>query len=460
MLRRMFAAGLLILGSTSVLALDQPIVHEYQLKNGLKLFVKEDHRAPVVVSQVWYRVGSAYETRGVTGISHVVEHMMFKGTKKYGKGEFSKLVSANGGHHNAFTSDDFTAYYQVFEASKLPLSFKLESDRMQNLILDKGEFEKEIQVVMEERRMRTDDNPQAKTYERFAGAAFVSSPYHHPVVGWMDDLENLTIQDVRNWYNTWYGPNNAEVVVVGDVDPNQVYTLAKKYFGPVKPKKLPTLKAFRNVEPIGQRSLTVKAPAKLPWLIMGYNVPTAVSMKNSWEPYALQVLAAVLDQGNSARFARELVRGKQIATGASAGYSLFDMFDSLLTLSGTPATGHTVDELQKAFLSQVQRLQTSLVNPDELARVKAQVIANNIFKKDSMESQALEIGTLQSVGLSWKAADEYVQNIESISAEQIQNVAKKYLVTDRLTLATLDPQPIDAKAKQPRLPVTGGHHDR
>ena len=210
-------------------------VHEYQLANGLKILVKEDHRAPVVVSQIWYKVGSSYEHSGSTGVAHVLEHMMFKGTKKHGPNEFSKIISANGGRENAFTGQDYTAYFQQLEKSRLPISFELEADRMANLNLRAEDFEKEVKVVMEERRMRTEDNPQALTYEQFAATAFVSSPYHHPIIGWMDDLEHMDVNDMRSWYKHWYAPNNATLVVAGDVDPDAVFELAKKYFGDSNP---------------------------------------------------------------------------------------------------------------------------------------------------------------------------------------------------------------------------------
>lgn len=452
-------ATILTISSVNVVAKSQsqPTVHEYKLKNGLQLFVKEDHRAPIVVSQVWYKVGSSYETRGVTGISHVMEHMMFKGTKKHGVGEFSKIVASNGGVFNAFTSDDFTGYYQIFETDKLKVSFDLESDRMRNLTLDPNEFKKEVQVVMEERRMRTDDNPHALTYERFKSVAHVANPYHHPVIGWMDDLENLTVDDVRAWYNIWYAPNNASIVVVGDVEPEKVYALAKQYFGHLKPKNLPPRKPLRSLKPLGPRSIVVKVPAKLPWMIMGYNTPSLLTAKEKWEPYALEVLSAVLDSGESARLPKELVRGKQIASGASAGYSPFSMYDTLMTISGTPTENNSIDDLKNAFEGEIVRLQTELITKEELNRVKAQVIASRVFDKDSMENQAMEIGSLESIGLSWRTAEDYVKNINLVTPEQVQAVAKKYLNEDHLTLAVLDPLPINQDVKKPQQNIGDSH---
>ncbi len=425
-------------------------VHEYTLKNGLRLIVREDHRAPVVVSQVWYRVGSSYEHDGITGISHVLEHMMFKGTRKHPAGEFSRIISENGGRENAFTAKDYTAYFQQLEKSRLKVSFRLEADRMRNLLLPEEEFRKEVRVVMEERRLRTEDDPKALTYEQFNAAAFVSSAYHHPIIGWMDDLENLTVDDLKAWYRKWYAPNNATVVVVGDVEPAAVYKLAKKYFGPLRPSKLTPPKPRREIPQRGLRRLIVKAPAQLPYLIMGYKVPVLKTAIEDWEPYALEVLAGVLDGGASARIARELIRGRQLAASASAGYDMNARQQELLLLDGTPAQGHDIGELETALRAQVRQLQEQPVSAGELARVKAQVVASDVYQRDSVFYQAMRLGTLASVGLDWRLADQYVERIRAVSAEQVQAVARKYLTEERLTVAVLEPQPMQLAPQ--------GHH--
>ncbi len=242
----------------SQLALASGAVHEYQLDNGLKLIVKEDHRAPVVVSQVWYRVGASYEHDGITGVSHVLEHMMFKGTDKYPAGEFSRIISENGGSENAFTSQDYTAYFQRLEKSRLPVSFELEADRMRNLHLLDEEFQKEIKVVMEERRLRTEDKPTGLTYEQFMASAFVSSSSRIPTIGWMNDLENMQLADLQAWYERWYAPNNAVLVVVGDVEPEAVLKLAQQYFGPLQPETIVPPKPRVEPPQRGKRSITVQ----------------------------------------------------------------------------------------------------------------------------------------------------------------------------------------------------------
>ena len=431
--------------------------YEYRLGNGLKLIVQEDHRAPVVISQIWYKVGSSYEPDGITGISHVLEHMMFKGTSKHPAGEFSRLISLNGGKENASTSNDYTFYYQELSADKLPLSFELEADRMNNLALLNSEFKKEIQVVISERNMRTDDNPQAHTYERFIATAFVSSPYHHLTIGWLDDLQHLNINDLNQWYKTWYAPNNAIVVVTGDVKPEAVYQLAKKYFGAIPPANITQIKPQREIKPLGEKRVIVKAEAQLPWIIMGYLVPTLVTAKEKWQPYAIAVLQGILDGGNAARLEKEIVRTQQIATDANASYDIYDRLDTLFTLDGTPAPGHTIDQLENAFKDQIKRLQTTLVTDEELKRVKAQVIANKLYAKDSLAGKASEIGSLESVGLSWRVANQYVDNIKMVTKEQIQKVAQLYFNSDNATIGILSPLPM-AKSNVPALSPIGSQN--
>jgi zinc protease len=428
----------------------QILTHEVMLDNGLKLIVKEDHRAPVVVSQVWYKVGNSYEHNGITGLSHLLEHMMFKGTEKHPAGEFSRILSEQGGEQNAFTGRDYTAYYQRLEKSKLAVSFELEADRMRNLALPEKEFKKERQVVIEERRLRTEDDPEALAYERFNAVAFLNSPYRNPVIGWMSDLQELTLDDVRNWYQTWYAPNNATVVVVGDVDPQQVLALAKKHFGPLQPRRIPVPRSHHEAEQRGQRSIQVHAPAKVPYLIMGYPVEVLKTIEQEtggpdrerdWEPYALTVMEAILADGDSSWFAKNLVRGSEVAASAGASYSLYSRMQDLLVFDGVPAEGRTVAELEQAMRAEIKRIREEPVSEEELARVKAQVTAQKVFERDSLFYQAMQIGTLETVGLDHRLLDELLPRIQAVTAHQVQEVARKYLVDQRLTRAELMPEP-------------------
>ena len=442
---------------TSQVLLGAGAVTEYRLDNGLKLLVKQDHRAPVVVSQVWYKVGASYEHDGISGVSHVLEHMMFKGTDDHPPGEFSRIISENGGTENAFTSKDYTAYFQRLEKSRLAVSFELEADRMRNLHLQDKEFQKEINVVMEERRLRTEDKPTALTYEQFIASAFVSSSVRIPTIGWMDDLENMDLDDLQHWYQRWYAPNNAIVVVVGDVEPEEVLALAKKYFGPLKPEQIVPPKPRLEPAQKGKRYIIVQAPAEVPYTIMGYKVPVLKTANESWEPYALEVLANILDGGDSARLTREIVRGSQIASSAGAGYDLYDRQAGLFLLDATPADSHSIDDVQQALFAQIQRLKDKPVTSDELERIKTSVVASNVYEQDSSFYQAMKVGQLEAVGLDWKLADSYVENIKAVTAEQVQAVASKYLLDRYLTIAELDPLPME-KGGKPGAAANGGGH--
>lgn len=419
-------------------------VTEYMLDNGLKLIIKQDHRAPVVVFQVWYKVGSSYEHNGITGISHQLEHMMFKGTENLAPNEFSKIIAANGGSENAFTGRDYTAYFQTLEKDRLEVSFRLEAERMRKLKIVEAELIKEKDVVAEERRLRTDDNPQSLLREAFYATAFANSPYHHPIIGWMSDIQHYQVEDITAWYQKWYAPNNATIVVAGDVQPQAVFALAKQYFGPLKPEKIAVVKPQIEIAQKGKKTVTIKAPAELPSFMLGWKVPSIATAEHEWETYALSVLAGVLDGGASSRFSRELVRGQEIAAGVGAGYDLYSRLTDVFVISGTPVKSATVDSLQQAVMQQLETLKTELVTEEELQRIKAQVVASKVYERDSLFYQAMQIGMLETIGLDWKIADEYVAKLKSVTAEQVMQVANKYFVDDRLTVGELIP----VKAKE------------
>ncbi|MCF8198289.1 MAG: insulinase family protein [Sulfuritalea sp.] len=423
---------------------------ETQLANGLRVIVKEDNRAPTAVHMVWYRAGSMDEKDGTSGVAHVLEHLMFKGTINLKAGEFNKRVAEAGGRDNAFTSRDFTAYFQIVPKAALPEMMKLEADRMVNLKLDAKEFASEIKVVMEERRLRTDDNPHAKVYEALNSAMFQAHPYRRPIIGWMDDLEHMTWQDARRWYRQWYEPNNAYVVVVGDVDHREVFRLAKKYYGKHKRHALPERKPQNEPQQIGIRRISVKAPAKLPYLAMAWKTPKLRDVNTDRDPYALNVLASVLDGHDASRFSKNLVRGTRIAQSAGAGYDGTLRGEASFIVDGQPAEGKTIDELEAALRAEIKRVQDEGVSVEELNRVKIQSVAAQIYKRDSLMAQAMEIGGTEAAGNSWKDMDLMLEKLKSVTAEEVQAVAKKYFKDDTLTIAVLDPQPLEqSKPKKP-----------
>lgn len=415
-------------------------VHEYTLDNGMQLLVKPDHRAPIVVSQIWYKIGSSFEITGATGVSHVLEHMMFKGTDRFEAGEMSDLVARYGGSENAFTGRDYTGYYQVWEKSRLPASFAIEANRMQNLLLDPEQFAKEVKVVMEERRLRTDDSPVGTAYERFFAAAYVSSPYQGPVIGWMHDLSQLTLEFTQQWYEQWYAPNNSVLVVAGDVQPEEVFELAKKYFGDIPSKTLPKLPVYDEVPPKGVKRLVVEDKVEVPQLMMGFLVPSLATAENREEIFALSMLQQVLDGGLSARFETELVRGQQVAASVGAGYNPLARGDVLFSIMGAPTKNETLASLEAAIVAEIKKIQQEPPSKLEMDRALAQMKASDIFEQDSVYAQADILGRLAVIDLDWRLADQWFDFMSSVTPEQVQQVAQKYLIEKRLTVLNLVPQ--------------------
>ena len=440
-------AALLAAISFSIPAWANPFEHE--LANGLRVIVKEDRRAPTAAHMVWYRAGSMDETNGTTGVAHLLEHMMFKGTPTIGAGEFSRLVAAAGGRDNAFTSRDYTAYFQQVPKQKLEQMMQLEADRMRHLTLDPKEFEQEIKVVMEERRMRTDDQPQAKLSEQMHAVAFQAHPYRVPVIGWMNDLEAMTVQDARDWYERWYVPNNAYVVVVGDVDHQEVFRLAERYYGPLASRPVPARKPQEEPAQTGTRRVVVKAPADLPVLLMAYKVPVIRDVDKDVDPYALDMLSAILDGHEAARFSKHLIREQRLAVSAGAGYGATSRGPGLFYVQGSPSAGKTRADLEAGFRGEIARIVQEGVSEEELARAKAQLVAGQVYKLDSMFAQAMEIGQLEAVGIPYAADKRMIEKLQEVTAASVQAVAAKYLVDDRLTVAELDPQPLPNAARRP-----------
>lgn len=421
---------------------------EFYLENGMKIIVKEDHRAPVAVHMVWYRTGSMDETNGITGVAHVLEHMMFKGTPKYPEGSLSKTVAKLGGKDNAFTNTDYTAYFQQIPKNSLEKMMEMEADRMSNLQFANSDFEKEIRVVMEERRWRTDDQPEGRVDEALRAAAFVAHPYHWPVIGWMNDLQNMTVEDARNWYERWYAPNNAIMVVVGDVDAFAVRNMANKYFGKIRPKKIVPVKPQLEPEQLGPKRVAVSAPAENPMVVLAYKVPALRDVEKDDDVYALDVLASVLDGYDNARLPASLVRKERIALSVGTDYSALSRGPALFVLQGIPAKGVTVDELEKRLRHEVASIAKHGITMEELQRVKMQLISSQIYKRDSMFGQAMEIGVFEMTGIGQKRIDHVIGKLKEVTPQQVQRVAQKYFTDNALTVATLVPEVLpDTKVK-------------
>ncbi|PTN33498.1 pitrilysin family protein [Desulfonatronum sp. SC1] len=431
------------------LLLSSPVladVVEHRLENGLTVLVLPDPRAPVVTNQIWYDVGSRHEHSGITGISHMLEHMMFRGSEAYPPGEFTRIIARLGGNQNAFTGQDFTAYYQVLGSAHWETAMAMEAERMRALRLTEEQFQPERDVVVEERRLTRDDRPTALLHEQFMAAAFLNSPYGHGVIGWMTDIENYALEDVQAWYDAWYAPNNAVIVVAGDVDPTEVIAAAQRHYGPIPARPLPEVKPRTEVPQRGERRVVLRVPAELPHLVMGWKTPSLATLREDAgdlsDAYALMVAAGVLASGQASRLDRELVRGQELALSASAGYSGFSRLQTLFTLSATPSSETKLENLEQALLDMVHRLCDEPVTEEELRRVQAQVIASEVFRRDSLNAQGFELGMLETIGLGWRVGEEYAKRVRAVTAEDVQRVALTYLIPDTRTVAILDPLPM------------------
>jgi len=426
--------------------------HEFTLPNGLRLIVKEDHRAPTVVHQVWYRAGSMDEAPGTTGVAHVLEHMMFKGTRRFGPGEFSRLVAEAGGRDNAFTSTDFTVYHEQVHRDRLPLAMQLEADRMANLAIRPEEFAREIKVVMEERRRSYEDRPRSLLIENLLATAFAAHPYKWPTIGWMQDLENMSWRDARDWYRHWYAPNNAVVVVVGDVEPDKVLAWARRYYGALAAKAVPARKTLGEPPQRGLKRVTVKAPAELPYLRLGYKAPVLRDITKDWEPFAISLLAELLGGSDAARLHQVLVRERRVASSVGADYEMVARGPGMVFVEAAAAQGRNGTELEAGVREVIAGIAAGGVTAEELNRARVQLLAQLVYKRDSFFAQALELGELESTGLSYRYADRIPERLKAITAEQIQAAAARYLVDDGLTVAVLDPQPLNPRPLSADLP--------
>jgi zinc protease len=419
-------------------------VYEKVLDNGLKVILLENHKAPVITFQVWYRVGSRNEQWGKTGLSHMLEHMMFKGTKKVGPEEFSRIIQENGGNDNAFTSNDYTAYFENISSDRVQVPISLESDRMQNLVLREKDFGTERMVVMEERRLRTDDDPQSYLGEQLNAAAFQISPYHWPIIGWMEDIKRFTLEDVKAYYHTYYNPSNSFLVVVGDFKRDELLPEIEKYFGSIPKGTAPDQKRDKDGPQLGERKLFVKKEAQLPYLVMGYHVPNLTNP----DSYVLEVIAEILSSGKSSRLYRELVHDKQLVLDVDADNSLLSHDPDLFGLSAEPLPGKDVTEIEKALDKEIERLKNEPVSAHELQKAKNQIEAAFIYGQDSLFYQGMLLAHYE-IDLNWKAIDDYLPSIRKVTQEDIMRVAKKYLISDNRTVGVLIPLPLKKEQTTP-----------
>ncbi len=472
---RTLALGALLLLSQQGGAQDQAAAliqaEQFTLANGMTLIVKPDRRSPTVVQMLWVRAGSMDEVDGTSGVAHVLEHMMFKGTAELKPGEFSRRVAALGGRDNAFTSKDYTGYFQQVPSIRLEDVMRLEADRFARNQWADDEFLRELEVVKEERRLRTEDSPRALMHETLMASTFLASPYRRPIVGWMSDLDAMTATDAREFYLKWYSPGNAAVVVAGDVDVAQVRRMADKYYGSIPARAVPPRKPRLEPAQAGLRRIDFKAPAEQASVVLVFRTPglvatelsqqagaTARNLTASDDALALTVLAAILDGYDGARLDRALVQGeKRLADSVGAWQNLYGRGPNLFTLSAVPAAGIDPRQLEQALRDQIRKVAQEGVSEAELKRVTTRWVANEIYQLDSIMAQARELGQYWIQGFPVDAGERLIQRLRQVKAEQVRDVAARYFGDDQLTVATLVPQPID-RNRRPRAAPAGARH--
>nr|WP_235943507.1 pitrilysin family protein [Acinetobacter terrestris] len=413
---------------------------ETTLKNGLKVIIREDHRSPMVMTQIWYGVGSSDESGNLLGISHVLEHMMFKGTSKVPNDEFTRLSRIYGGRVNASTFTNYTNYYQLYPKTYLPMALELEADRMSNLLLRQQDFDPEMKVVMEERRLRTDDSPRSLAFERFKWIAYPTSHYRQPVIGHMKNLQNIQLEDVKKWYRDWYIPNNAILIIVGDVDSENALLQVQKYFGDIPARKIPARNDVLEFDRVGYRHMELNLPVQVPNLFMAWNVRSLVTAKNPQDAYALTIIKNLLDSGISSRLQDRLVRDKKVLTAISVSYDPYSRGDSLLSISALPVDGVSLQEAEKAIQNEIDLLKTELIKPEEVERVTAKFVSNLVYSQDDIAGQTKMIGNLEINGLSFRLMDELPKHFETVTPQDIQRVANIYFSRDNLSTLYLSPE--------------------
>jgi zinc protease len=429
-----FLATVVLLAASSAPAADRVVAST--LDNGLRVLLLEDHRSPIVSFQVWYRVGSRDEQRGATGIAHFLEHLMFKGTPTRGPKQFARLVEENGGQDNAFTSQDVTSYYVDIAADKIDLVIDLEADRMQNLLLDPKEIASEREVVIEERRTRTEDDPGGFLGEEVSSVAFKAHPYGFPIIGWMEDIKRITPAEIRAFYKTYYVPNNAIIVAVGDFKTQAVMDKIQKTFGKIPKGKTPP--PVLAVEPPqnGERRATVTKQAELPVVYMAWHVPNY----RSNDAPALEVLSTILSGGRASRLYRDLVYQRQLALEAGGDYSYFALDPNLFWFWATPMPGQKPDTLEAELSKHMERLKTEPVTDEELARAKNQIESSFVFQEDSVHRRASMLARFELIG-GYAQKDTFMTKIRAVTAADLTRVANAWFAPDRKTVGVLLPKP-------------------
>lgn len=410
-------------------------VKEEFLKNGLKVIFIEEHSVPLTTFQVWYKVGIIDEPEGKSGISHLLEHLMFRGSKNYPGNVFSKIIQSNGGIDNAFTTKDYTVYFQKLSSQKLDISIDLESDRMANLLLLPEDFEVEKKIVLEERRQRYEDDPESLIIEETTSTAFKVHPYRKPIIGWTEDIQSITLEDIKNYYHEYYCPQNAFIIVAGDIKINEIREKIRKKFEGIPPcKGNPRRNVTYEPKQYGEKRIILKRQTHLPMIVMVYKVPAYPHR----ESLSLEILSTIAGEGKSSRLYRKLVNEKALVVDVSTSNSPLSRDGFLFFIVALVKKPENIEEVERIIKEELEKLKKEPPSEKELEKAKNQIEASFLFNQDSIFGRALLIGKFEILG-DWKMIDSYRKDIMNITAEDVQEAAKKYFVSDNLTVGILLP---------------------
>ncbi len=412
--------------------------HSFTLSNGIKVLVQEDHRAPVVLTQLWYTVGSSKELRPNTGLSHVLEHMLFHGTKTHPKGAYESLILDQGGTYNAFTSQDVTSYYSFVPKESFDTILDFEVDRMQHIDFQPEAFQKEMKVVKEERRMRTDDHPLGKLMEQLNAIAFMQGPYGNPIIGWMEDLDQMTMQDAQSWYQTWYAPQNMVITVGGDVDPKVVVAKLEKKFG-VLPATKPQVRKEVSDQLVGvaRQDLQMELPVKAPKLVYAFRVPSLGVNQDS--AYALGLVSAWLGGKNYPLY-NQLVREQKVAADISVEYNFYQKGHALFVVDLSPAPGVSMAQLATAFEKAWDTLAQTTPTDAALANLKMGWVSGKVYASDSLSNQIQTLGYLETIGLGWQTYQTGFEKVEAMRLDALKDAFQKHLSLKQVICINVTPQ--------------------
>jgi len=434
------ALGLLFL-PVIALATPSPSTHELMLDNGLKIIVREDHRAPVVAAQLWYKVGSSHEPPGESGLSHALEHLLFQGSSKVCPGQAFQIMERLGARINAFTNHDATTYEYLMPRHALGVALEIMADQMGSAQLSPAAFRREIEVIKNERMQNVDDTPETLLDEKLRTIAFTTSGYRTSTIGWQHDLQRLNIQQLQRWYATWYAPNNATLVVVGDITPGEVEALARRHFADLPSRTLPATRRPLELNEPGERRIMLQTRNEFPSLIMAFNVPSLVTAANPHTAHTLRLLNELLGVGSGSRLFRELKFHEELVTRARSRYEAFNRGDALLKIVVDLDTlkNPSLDDLQTRLWQLLDELKRTPVSAQELERARTRMMARRVFALDSLENQAQKLGGLESVGLSWTLEEQEEEQLKAVTPQDIQHAAQTYFTHERLSVALASP---------------------